>query len=92
MSELYLRSIPLAGTILRSLSSGKNYVVLPIDYPAEDTDLILVRIEPGGRLATKAFWRSWKHISGKVVKTGSWESFLPLARQMPISNRSVHNF
>ena len=86
------RSIPLAGTILRSQASGKDYVVLPIDYPAEDTDLILVQIEPGGRLATKAFWRRWQFIRDKVIIVGSWESFLPLARQMPISNRSIRNF
>ena len=92
MSKQEAKNVPAAGTILKSLASGKDYVVLPIDYPAEDTDLILVRIELGGRLATKAFWRRWQFIQDKVVKAGSWESFLPLARQMPISNRSIHNF
>lgn len=85
------RRIPFAGDILESLDTGSRYVVLPRDDIHEDAELILCRIEDG-RLATRAFYRHWPAVSGRCAVCGFWDQFLPLARQMPISNRSNPKF
>lgn len=74
---------PSAGTVIESLDTGKRYAVLPRDDWMESLTMLPVA---DGRLGRFAVCVLWEDIAGRASVKGKWTEFLPLARQVPVSN------
>lgn len=74
---------PAAGSIVESADTGKRYAVLPRDDWMESLTMMPI---VDGRLGRFAICTLWEDIADKASVNGEWTGFLPLARQVPVSN------